>query len=47
MTKGALSVLLLGLGLAAGQPAHAVNGSGISDPNDGINFHQIRFGYNY
>jgi hypothetical protein len=29
MTKGTLSVLLLGLGLAAGQPARAVNGTGI------------------
>ncbi len=24
-----------------------LSNAGISDPNDGINFHQIRFGYNY
>ena len=24
-----------------------LSNAGLSDPNDGINFHQIRFGYNY
>ena len=24
-----------------------LSNAGISDPNDGINFHQIRLGYNY
>ena len=44
MTKRALSVLLLGLGLASGHPAHAVNGSSIELGTGDDSTQQVRVG---
>ena len=49
MTKGALSILLLGVGLAMGQPANAVNGSSIElgTGDDSTNMARVTLRWNW
>jgi lipid A 3-O-deacylase len=49
MTKGALSLILLGMGLAMGQPAKAVNGSSIElgSGDDSTNMARVTLRWNW